>query len=177
MIVQKQPNNWSCLVTAFAIICELPVEELIKRIGHDGSKVVAISPPYECGFHIQEIIDVLYKDFSITEIIDAAYDDGCVFDIHDKSIVVRIADAMEQFSGVLWVDNGVDYCHAYAWDHTNFLLCDPKRGNQQSLSICFKPCGFWIVEERKQYALRKNQVASATYGEGSLRVAPLCTNG
>lgn len=35
----KQPNLWTCYPTAVSILTGIPVEKLIKALGHDGSKV------------------------------------------------------------------------------------------------------------------------------------------
>ena len=63
MKLQVQPNRWSCLPTAFAIITGVLVDELIQHIGHDGSYVAwpKLEPPY-CyrAWHIQEIVLACY---------------------------------------------------------------------------------------------------------------------
>ena len=38
MILQRSPNAWSCMPTAFAMAVNAPVEDLILSIGHDGSE-------------------------------------------------------------------------------------------------------------------------------------------
>src|SRR5262245_26456549 len=64
MKLQKQPNRWSCLPTAFATIADIPVDELITEIGHDGSEIIDSTrkdPFCRRSFHVQEIIDVLLE--------------------------------------------------------------------------------------------------------------------
>ena len=66
MILQKQPNDWSCLVTAFAMAMGIKVEALIYVIGHDGSKdfFEKVSYPYnKRSFHVQEILDSAIRCF------------------------------------------------------------------------------------------------------------------
>ena len=41
----KQPNAWSCLPTAASILTGIPFDDIVKRIGHDGSRVVAPEKP------------------------------------------------------------------------------------------------------------------------------------
>jgi hypothetical protein len=63
MQVQKQPNRWSCLPTAFAIVLGIPVEKMIKELGHDGSEIIwpgLLEPYCRRSFHIQELIDFCY---------------------------------------------------------------------------------------------------------------------
>ncbi len=70
--VQRQPNEWSCLPTAFAIVLNIPVEEIIKDIGHGGSDIVFpdLEEPYcRRSFHIQELIDIcLRRNIGVTAI-------------------------------------------------------------------------------------------------------------
>lgn len=60
--LQQQPNKWSCLPTAFAMVLDVPVQEIIDTVGHDGSEVpfpnITIEPYRFKSFHIQEMIDV-----------------------------------------------------------------------------------------------------------------------
>lgn len=59
MILQLQPNNWSCLLTSFAMAYDMPVADLVDLVGHDGSDIVwpHLAPPNNRrGFHIQELI-------------------------------------------------------------------------------------------------------------------------
>jgi hypothetical protein len=70
-LLNKSPNRWSCLPTAFATGISMLVDELIKEVGHDGSEIVNdMDEPYcRRGFHPQEIIPIcLKKGYSVTEI-------------------------------------------------------------------------------------------------------------
>ena len=149
MLVQVQPNAWSCLPTAFAMVCDMKVEDLIARIGHDGSEHIFPEPRPQVGFHIQEIIHALQDEFSITELIEASYEtpQGKLnWPIDGKVIQERVNDAMKKYSGVVLVDYHHECGHVLAWDRK--LLCDPRRGNDHNISMYFKTSGFWIVEPR-----------------------------
>lgn len=64
MLIQKQPNNWSCLPAAFAIAIDMDVLDFIRHIGHDGSEIVwpmLKEPACRRGYHIQECLSVLYR--------------------------------------------------------------------------------------------------------------------
>lgn len=57
-------NRWSCSVQAASKILGITTDELIKKIGHDGSQIVfpkLPEPMCRAGFHIQEIQDVAAK--------------------------------------------------------------------------------------------------------------------
>ena len=56
MRVFIQPNEHSCVITSVATLLNVSIEELVWRIGHDGSEL--IHGTYR-GHHIQEIIDLL----------------------------------------------------------------------------------------------------------------------
>ena len=59
MILQTKPNKWSCCPTAWAMALNIPVRELIERVGHDGSEIVhpGKNMPFR-GFHSQEMIKI-----------------------------------------------------------------------------------------------------------------------
>ena len=63
-MLQKKPNRWSCSVTAFAMAIDIPVQQLINDIGHDGSeKIFTHLPDPMCrrGFHSQELIQIAWQ--------------------------------------------------------------------------------------------------------------------
>lgn len=66
MLLQIQPNSWSCLPTAFASILGVAVGDFIKLTGHNGStKIWPDLPPPRCyrSWHIQELIEVTLDNF------------------------------------------------------------------------------------------------------------------
>ena len=56
MLLEPQP--WSCLPMAFSKVLDIPFDNLIRRIGHDGSEFVYKNKNFRRGFHMQECIDV-----------------------------------------------------------------------------------------------------------------------
>lgn len=55
---QEQPNPYSCLATSFAMVLRMPVQDIFKAIGHDGTEIVwpDLPEPFNRrGFHIQEL--------------------------------------------------------------------------------------------------------------------------
>lgn len=70
MKLQLQPNSWSCLPTAFAIVLDIEIKEIFKLIGHDGSEIIwpDYQDPYKRrSFHVQELILVAFNlGFNIT---------------------------------------------------------------------------------------------------------------
>lgn len=68
----KQPNNWSCLATAYAIVTNQPLDLVLDLLGHNGEQIVEPTipePGCRKGFHIHEIIDIAVRDgFTLTPI-------------------------------------------------------------------------------------------------------------
>lgn len=59
---QRQPNRWSCVPTAFAMVINMDVAEMLDRIGHDGSEILypdLEEPSCRRSFHPQECLQVL----------------------------------------------------------------------------------------------------------------------
>lgn len=55
-------NGWSCLPCSFAMAINMPVEDFIELIGHDGSEEVYEKlPGVKAGFHEQECIEVVQQ--------------------------------------------------------------------------------------------------------------------
>ena len=141
MRIQIQPNRWSCLPTAFAIVCDMHVEELIRKIGHDGSSIKYKDDRPQIGFNIQEIIQTLCDRFHITEVceLDLNYNTTNTLNINRK-----IKELMETRSGVIAVEQPGNFDHVLAWDHNSKKVIDPK-GKVVTL---FTPYIFWMVERR-----------------------------
>lgn len=148
---QKQPNQWSCLPTAFAIVLGIPVNDLIMLLLHDGSAIIypGQDHPWE-GFHPQEIIWALRNTHTITEHAPA-YTIGPlgVEDLSD-----RIPDVHERFlelrsftSGVYGFVNVEGNRHAVAWDHDHQVFIDPKNGDLLH-TVEGRAEIYWAVEKR-----------------------------
>lgn len=149
MHLQKSPNAWSCLPTAFAMAIGCPVENLIHSVGHDGSRIAwpdLKDPIRRRGFHIQELIAILYVlSYSVTPIEDYARiaPDASAWPC-DIDNIFTFDHAINHARGVL---TGYTTCgHAVAYDHG--IVCDP-RGMAYKLSdrIDFHPTCAWIIRK------------------------------
>ena len=63
MKLQKQPNNWSCILCSLAMVLNIDYSYLIDIIGHDGSEIFfpyRIEPYNRRGFILEEFISYLY---------------------------------------------------------------------------------------------------------------------
>jgi hypothetical protein len=55
--LQRNPNAWSCTLAAYAMALNLELDQLISKIGHDGSQILwphLPDPMCRRGFHPQE---------------------------------------------------------------------------------------------------------------------------
>lgn len=84
---QKQPNSWSCLPTAAAIVIDMDVADFINQIGHDGSEVrwPGTRRPQR-SFHLQEIIDVLHSQGYSATVFETNPQLGSYYESDTRSI-------------------------------------------------------------------------------------------
>jgi hypothetical protein len=143
MRLQRQPNRWSCLPTAFAMALDVPVEEFLRRIGHDGSDIAFPAEPEPMcrrGFHIQECIEVALKlGYSVTPIElfprhapSLSIPPLTIFFGDERTVnVERFAHFIDSGLGVI-TGYGRNCCHAVAYDHGS--IYDPN-GSEYRFSL------------------------------------------
>lgn len=70
MGLQLKPYQWACSITALAMTLDVPVVELIKKLGHNGSEIIwpnLKEPMCRRGFHSQELIHLAWRyGYSVT---------------------------------------------------------------------------------------------------------------
>ena len=131
------PNNWSCLPTAFANIIEIPVGSFIASIGHDGSAQPFDHPFAEVrqGFHVQECIEVLDQyGYSATRIdlrpMLQAHEAGNPIKVNMlEGAEARLARHMASSEGVIignLIHNQPIKGHAISW--VRGMCYDPRGG-------------------------------------------------
>lgn len=150
MILQRSPNRWSCLASSFAMALDVPIDSLIKMVGHDGSEIVwpeLPEPTRRRGHHVQEMIYAAYcLGFSVTPF--EAFPTSLGRAGTNSFTVPMILQAEERMPrimkgavGVVTGENPRRRPHAVAWDgHTLF---DPG-GLDYGISD-FHMETFWLV--------------------------------
>jgi hypothetical protein len=148
------------LPTAFAIAYGCPVENLIKSIGHDGSEIVwprYFEPMRRRGFHIQEIIHVLYQLGTTVTAIEAYSRLAPT-----ESVQPRLIDNTEIFERIVRTTRGVltgntARCgHAVAFD--GGIICDPRGyvyrfdDNSDFTANCA-----WVLNKKQQDDRHENE--------------------
>lgn len=127
MKLQLQPNDWSCLVTAFSMATDIDFNTFIEHIGHDGSEIIYPDlgePFWRRSFHEQEVINVaLLHGLSVTRIDRKPQ--SYVDETHSFNLPnVYLKDYLEKYTGVLVGIGSKNTPHAVAWDGYNVI--DPN---------------------------------------------------
>lgn len=130
MIVQQQPDNHTCLVTAFAMCMNVRVSDLIAKIGIDYKAKVFEGKHPERGINVQDVIRRMWSRFAITEIMDVEP----FIDLKQGIPCMQaITQAMHDRVGVLGLRpkiKGKDFWgHTLAWSSSTGLI-DPSIGRQ-----------------------------------------------
>lgn len=156
MQLRKQPDRWSCLATAFAMALEIPLHELISKIGHDGSEIWWPGQPEpQCrrAFHIQEMIDAaLSCGYAVTE-IQAAPATTPALGVPYRRIPFSEGRVIAYLQG----SRGVIDCmvrntgrgHAVAWDIDTCFDPNGRTLNENAMLCEYMVKSFWMLSEIK----------------------------
>jgi hypothetical protein len=126
-----QPNAWSCLPTAFAMVLQTTPAAIFEYLEHDGSEIIWPDKPEPLrrrSFHIQEMFDFCIAQYVYPVAIEAL---PCIYpgevcedekEILEIERVVDIEQYLVRRPGVL-VGEYEGNRHAVAWDGE--LVFDP----------------------------------------------------
>jgi hypothetical protein len=167
MKLQPNPNNWSCLPTAFAMVIDKPVTWFIDKIGHAGAEEPYGVSGLKAGFHEQECIEVMQAEgFACTPIeliptispfLDKRDAKPIFFGMGETDNWVRFMRHLRETRGVLVgfyrkpskPDQVIG--HATAWDHQEQMIYDSNLGGRvykfaDMYNYGFTPRCFWKVQ-------------------------------
>ncbi len=152
MQLQRQLNDWSCVLAAVAMVFNADQRKLIKEIGHDGSEIVLPTLPEPArrrGFHLQELIDcVVRRKYSVTpiEVLPYSTPDGKAdFPINFQvSYEERLLRHMHNTRGII-TGLGKKWRHAVAWDGKQ--IYDPHGLIYPSHDIKIKIDCYWRFDK------------------------------
>lgn len=127
----QNPNRWSCILAAFAMVLDAEMDELIKEIGHDGSEVwwEDVNPPM-CyrGFHVQEFLDLCMKRGKIFGVVESVLTLGGrgrkIPRVLPGDYEKRWNSYLRNFKGVITGELESRGRHAVAWDKNKIF--DPR---------------------------------------------------
>lgn len=157
--VQKQPNRWSCMPTAFSIVTGIPLPRIIAEVGHDGSAIIfpeLSEPRCRRGFHPQELVSAILKlGYAATEIEAhprlGRYGDTEGIDVYPDP-EARMLEHLYNHSGVIGGIGRGSVPHAAAWDGNR--VYDPTTCLSSILTDTFiTVTNFWIVSRYSQDVL------------------------
>jgi len=144
----KQPNNYSCTLTAVAMLLNVTLEKLVKLVGHNGSEIIFPNLPDPLGrkgVHIQEIIDVLDDlGYSLIPIEFEPWQTPNGVDEHR----IRLPD--KRFYNHLIGNPGLivgqakKHWHTVAWD--GYLVYDPNGTIYKFHDIKIDVQTFWKIK-------------------------------
>jgi hypothetical protein len=112
--------NWNCLPRAFARVLDISYDEIMERVGHDGSEIIweGLSDPWgRRAFHIGELINAAWSlGYSVTPFewtLESAPMDSVEPYVQQNQLAV--AAVMKSYDGVAigYLRNGTR--HAVAW--------------------------------------------------------------
>lgn len=133
MKAQVSPNWYTCLPTAFAVALGVPVRDLFRELGHDGSEIVFPQEPEPLcrrAFHAQEFFGpCLRRGYAPVhvEAVPITEANGEKFVVaFTNTHIERLTAYMETYSGVVIGDKPNGTCHALAWDGKLFYNNDGR---------------------------------------------------
>lgn len=131
MATLVQPNSWSCLPTAAAIMFNVSLDTLLRIIGHDGSLCLwpALPEPMcRRGFHPQEIIEAGIKlgyPCAWLDMYPMLEQEGNAFLAGEEALLKKQFFKHSQSECVLI---GTGWTHRHAWAVTEKGIIDPSLG-------------------------------------------------
>jgi hypothetical protein len=117
------------------MVMGIPIDEIIRKIGHDGSKIVfpeLIFPLCHAGFDIQEIIDVAFQHgWSVTGVESRPHltpDGEHTRELYTpEQVEERMSRYFDNYSGlVAGLRHDGRWYHNVAWDHESQQWFDPS---------------------------------------------------
>lgn len=149
MQLRKQPNRWSCLLTSFSMVLDLPEGRLIEIIGHDGSEILwpdIPEPHCRRSFVIHELIRVAYVLGFRVHPTAARYFTMPDYNVDPKTFITpkeHLDEVMRRHDGVItgWTKPAKKR-HAVAWNRE--MVFDPV-----GIKYCkedFMPEVFWGIQ-------------------------------
>lgn len=142
-------RSWDCTACAFATIFDLTYEEVIAKLGHDGSEIVRPGlPDPDCrrGFHPQEVIDVSERLGYILTPFEARPSSivrGIALEVEiPEGYACRFHRHLEDQVGVLIGRNLKNRPHAVVWDGSS--IHDPANGEVYGTHL-FQAQTFWRI--------------------------------
>ncbi len=111
----EQPNIYACYPTCVSILTGIPLEDIFKILGHDGSE--------DKGFDYEEIaLTCLYLGWSLI----------CISKYEFESLVENLRSNNQIYRMILWIKTFNNY-HTVAWDGKSEFIINPAKKDKRIL--------------------------------------------
>ena len=153
----NQPNSWSCMAAAAAMVFDCEIEDVYTWADHNGSEVIhhGLTPP-ACfkGFHMQEIVDIgLLNGFSMMHIEAQPVQTPDGKHTHDITKWGLFKDCEQRFEHYIDNNQGIligkaqKFWHAVAFD--NGMVYDPRGRIYNFIDCDLILESLWIVTKNQ----------------------------
>ena len=122
----KQPNRWSCAAAATASLLDLPLQQVLDGLGHDGSEIIdpnARFPTCYKGYPMEEIIDYCLTEgvglVQLSAMPNYTTNGENEFELWPEDVcLARMKKYMDIYDGLLVGPSlaGMHKWHVVAWD-------------------------------------------------------------
>lgn len=143
----RSPNRWSCLPTAFAMACNVSLNEFLYKIGHDGSDILwpdLGEPRQRRAFHLTECVHAAVtlgkRPVVLPFVAQATADGKRTYEIVYETEVKHL---MSKSDGVLLGAGHGGLKHAVAWKYG--MVLDPSWGPYGLPSALYSPDTFIMI--------------------------------
>lgn len=125
-MIVKSPNGWSCVACAFANLLSVPLGDLLKQVGHDGSQIISddlAEPLCRRGFHTQEFTKIAYglgyvfSQWNLEPLLSPFGDYNHLTVIDHRDFV---QDLISKSQGIM-LGQGVLHAHTVAWSGSHYI--------------------------------------------------------
>lgn len=131
MRLLRQPNRWSCLPTAFAMLADVTLQDVLDECGHDGSEILfpnLIEPVCRRSFHIEELqyVALTYGFCLVHYVPGIVYEPslGCSAELLFTEFFLDVYGSNNGL--LLGKPKDKTLGHAVAWDAKEGLIYDPN---------------------------------------------------
>ncbi len=126
----SQPNRWSCLPTALAMLADVEFADVIDKLGHDGAEIIFPTLPEPVCRRSFAIEEVQYVTLAYGFVL-VPYSPGFIYSPKEgNELVVELKQfpkMMEKLDGLLFgTPKGKSIGHVVAWSAREGLIYDPN---------------------------------------------------
>lgn len=144
MQLLRQVNRWSCLPTALAMLADVSLEDVLDKIGHDGSEIIFPTLPEPLCRRSFTVEEIQYVTAAFSFVL-VQYHPGVIYKPKEgceKQILFpQFQLKLEEVDGLLFgTPNGKNLGHVVAWSAMEKMIYDPNGTKYPA------DCGYFVIE-------------------------------